>query len=107
MKFEKQFAEFKEYLVMKNMSQRTIGVYTNEARRFLTFVAEHYARVTEVVQITQDIVLDFCSYLATYRDRRNRPLKGQTQRLKLVSVRKFFHFLFKAGLSGAGPDHRY
>ena len=98
MLFEEHLKGFKNSLKLRNYSERTIESYFANATQFAAFIGKYYSRITSVSKITKDILLDYQNYLINYRNRTDNPLAGKTQNLKLISVRKFFQYLFKKDL---------
>jgi integrase/recombinase XerD len=95
MKFIKQLEEFQDYLRVRKFSELTVTTYLGDVKRFIHFIEENYSRITLITQISKDIVTDYCNYLKSYKDRRGNKLSINTQISKLISLKKFYKFLFK------------
>ena len=87
--------DFKNSLVIKNNSQRTIETYLNELKRFIKFIESNYSSIKELHQITGKVVNDYSSYLICYKDKKGKQYSNQTKKLKLIVLKVFFSFLLK------------
>jgi site-specific recombinase XerD len=104
MKFGKYIDMFVDYLKAINFSERTIESYSAYAKQFLSFVENYYTRIKSLERITKQIILDYQSYLANYKDKRGSSLSNRTQSFKLKAVKKFFHFLIKKDIILKDPS---
>lgn len=95
MKFEKYLYDFKDYLEVHNYSERTIETYSGGIKQFLSFLEKYYSRVNSLEKITKDIIWDYQSYLANFKNEVGESLANKTQSLKLRAVKRFFSFLIK------------
>jgi len=95
MKFEKYLYDFKDYLEVHNYSGRTIETYSGGIKQFLSFLEKYYSRVNSLEKITKDIIWDYQSYLANFKNEVGDLLANKTQSLKLRAVKRFFSFLIK------------
>jgi len=95
MKFENYLNYFKDYLLTKKYSERTITSYTHEIKMFLLFVDEKYPRIKAITQITKDTTADYLNYLTCYKDKKGNSLSGKTIKIKIISLRNFFKYLLK------------
>ena len=95
MKFEKYQNYFRDYLISRNFSERTIESYTYEVKRFLKFIEENYIRIKEITQITKETIADYSNYLTCYKDKRSNSLSSKTIKIKLISIKNFFKYLLK------------
>ena len=93
MKFEKYLNYFKDYLITKNFSERTISTYTHEIKKFLSFIEENYIRIKLITQITKDTIFDYMNYLTCYKDRKGNSLSTKTIKIKIISIKNFFNHL--------------
>ncbi len=98
MKFEKYLNSFKEYLESNHFSMRTVESYCSYTNQFLSFIDKYYQRITTLEKITKDIILDYQSYLANYKNDKGEALSNKTQSLKLRALKKFFLFLIRKDL---------
>ena len=79
MNIENVIKEFQDYLESCNCSPRTVETYSSYAKRFAGFLIQHYPRITSFDRVSKDVILDFQSYLAHTKDRRDRCLSNATQ----------------------------
>ena len=103
MKFEKYLNLFKEHLEESNYSDRTVETYIYNTKRFLEFLERYFPRIKALEKITKEIVHDYQRFLQSYKNRKGEPLSNSTQILKLITVRKFFHFLMQQDLILKSP----
>ena len=103
MKFEKHISNFFEYLLMKGYSERTKETYSQEIKKLVAFLDEHYPRINNIAQINKEILFDYSNYLSCYRDNKNKPLSGKTIKVKLAAVKHFFKYLTKYDLILKNP----
>ena len=83
---------FLRHMQMQNTSPQTVHQWDFTLRRFLTWCDMH--GVTEVSDITPDVVGAYRRYLYHYRNpRTTQPLKFATQGMYLMSVRRWFVWL--------------
>ena len=64
MKFEKHISNFFEYLLMKGYSERTKETYSQEIKKLVAFLDEHYPRINNIAQINKEILFDYSNYLS-------------------------------------------
>ncbi len=95
MKFNKHYNLFKDHLIAKHFSERTVSSYTQEVKKFLTFIDENYTRINQLTQITKQIIADYQNYLTCYKDKKGKSLSSKTIKIKLISVKNFFKYLVK------------
>jgi hypothetical protein len=92
MKSENVVKEFQYYLESCHCSPRTVKTHGSYAKRFTGFLKEHYPRINSLDRISEDVILDFQSYLAHTKDRGGQCLWNSIQSLILRAVKKFFRF---------------
>ena len=91
--FDKIKEEFKNYISLKNYSERTINCYLQEITHFFRFIEKYYPRIGELFEINKEIIKDYSNYLMTYKTKENKLLCSKTQKLKLTVLKIFFNFL--------------
>jgi len=95
MRFEKYLNSFRDYLESQSFSERTVDTYFGCVTQFLGFLEKYYSRITSLEKVTKDIIWDYQSYLANYKNGKGELFSNKTQSLKLRALKKFFFFLVK------------
>jgi len=84
---------YEKYLGHRRYSDRTVQNYLQQVGMFLSFIEQYYPKLTAIDTVTKDIILDYQNYLVSCKDRNGKYLSNNTLIIKLIAVRKFFHFL--------------
>jgi len=93
-------SEFKDYLNMRNLSQRTVEEYPIAIEYFLNYLREYY--VDDVRMITSKHIRYFHEHL-TERVYRGKLITSSTQRQYLGKIKAFFKFMYKTGKITTDP----
>lgn len=93
MEYQEAADNFKNYLIGRNYSDRTIDTYLSYTNMFFSFMKKNYARIKSFEKVTKNVIRDYQNYLMNYTDKAGNALSNKTQNLKLISVKQFFQFL--------------
>ena len=86
--------QYLEYLeIEKNRAPKTLENYGRYLQRFLGF-----AKVTNVEDISEEIIRQYRLYLNRLRDHDNQPLKKITQNYHIIALRNFLKYMAKRGI---------
>ena len=87
--------EFLEYGKRKKYKAHTIYDYQSTIGEFFRFLAEIYPDVTEITNITRDMVLNYEKHLMVKKDSRGKTMTRNRRKRYLLNLRTFFNYLQK------------
>lgn len=87
---------FKDYLLLRNKSRRTICEYGYDLQLFQSFLLSNNLAIQDINDIDEALIESFLVYLRTERcNIKGQPLSPETINRKLFALRSFFRFLIK------------
>ena len=108
MEIKEAIDRFLEYCELdKNLSPKTVRMYSYYLIFFRTWLTNHYksVKITYVEDVTDETVREFRLYLSReYFNQYKGELKKQTQGYFLVALRSFFRFLIKKKMKVLAPE---
>jgi integrase/recombinase XerD len=87
--------EFLEYGKRKKYKAHTIYDYRATIGEFFRFLHEIYPDVTEITNITRDMVLNYEKHLMVKKDSRGKTMTRNRRKRYLLNLRTFFNYLQK------------
>jgi len=92
---EQELYEYLEYKRRRGLKDATLGDYRRTLQRFFDFLDENYPDVSEITDITRDVVLSYERYLAVMKDAWGRELSVGRRNKYLLHLKSFFQYLQK------------
>jgi len=92
--------EYLEYLeIERNRSPKTLENYGRYLDRFIRF-----AKVTDVYDVSEDLIRKYRLYLNRLQDASGQPLKRVTQNYHIIALRNFLKYLAKRGVKAVSAE---
>lgn len=91
--FEKYVNSFQDFLATITNSGRTVENYLNTARRFISFIEEHYPRIKAIESITKEVIQDYQNFLTNHKTAKGTMLSNSTISNTLTGLKGFFRYL--------------
>ncbi len=102
-KLKELIQKFINYELQKGKSLRTVDVYKKTLKVFFDFLDKK--GISSIEQVTKRTLLDYYTYLVTYKGIRGKGISGATRAHLLFSVKTFFRFLARFDFISKDPTH--
>ncbi len=88
-------SEYIEYGEREKLNEKTLKEYFLFVHTFLIFLADIYPDITDITDVTRDVILSYEKYLVTMKDSRGKILARNRRKRYLTNLRTFFTWLQK------------